>query len=359
MDAASTNKAITSEAMRTDSGRASSRVIVITPSIPEWFEKGLSVQGRWKMATGSPADLSVAPAMTRVRFTGIQLGAKSVEMDEGSVPADAIVLAKRLAWTPRSIEEIMSWLPEQTEQGSQDWLALASQQMDVGLLSDLNLRQRQPLAASDNEAFYRLLKVCSDWRPNVADVEVEPLPVSTSILDPQSLVGRQFGWKMVVKQVVEVPLDSSERGPQLGIPRYYLVSGLVSLNRPLRLRLSEDQVLDYPKQFPVVLALNKLPEGLPVSDSLRRWMDAEGVFAKTWSYVSAESKQAGARQFSPLLIGYSLRDSGPPQDNQPAWPIGWLLMIPVGVGTIGVLWGGLVGWGSKTKSRRPRKLAGK
>lgn len=170
------------------------------------------------------------------------------------------------------------------------------------------------------------------------------LSVRETIVDPKKLVGQGFRLSAVVKQITRVPLDENDRGTQLGLKQYYLLHALVQLDKPIRLKVSDTENLTYGQQYPVVIAATTLPNRWTASENMRRWVDAKCLFAKSWTYQSAKTIDSSASQWSPLLIGVQLNETTAPQSSDTSWPVGWLLLIPVGLATLGLLVAGISGF---------------
>lgn len=289
----------------------------------------------------------------RVGAVGLALDAKRLIQSDGRADLLAgVVLADRLAWYPADENEVVNMVSGGHLDASLA-VELAARGFDVGRFSSLKATQRRPLLPEDSEVFYRLLTIAEDI-PNQDDAPGVGLPIQRSIVDPAELIGRRFRFPMVVKQVTRVPLAAGERGPQLGLQQYYLLHGLIPLDQPLRLRFSEEQRVTFDSHYPVVVAIPSLPAGWAVGDKMRQWATVDAIFLKSWSYESARSRQEGVPQWSPLLVGCGVQPSAPPDTGGANWPIGWLLMIPVGLAIVGVLTGGLSGWTQPGRSR-PRK----
>lgn len=225
---------------------------------------------------------------------------------------------------------------DELERTAEAWATLARTGFDLGLWDNIASRQRRPLLPEDNEAFYQLLnRTSTNW-----GVSPETMVIPNLIRQPQSFVGRNLVAQAVVKQVTRVPSSAGDRATQLGLEQYFLLHAVVPLERPLRLKLNADQRLEYTHHFPIVIATRTLPPGLSVGDDVRQWIRGEGVFFKLWSYQSQKSQQQGLAQWAPLLIATEIGlESAPKPASQP-WPIGGLLLIPLGLSLVFLLWAG-------------------
>lgn len=225
---------------------------------------------------------------------------------------------------------------DELERTAEAWATLAGSGFDLGLWDDIAPGQRRPLLPEDNEAFYQLLnRTSANW-----GVSPEPMVIPNLIRQPQSFVGRNLVAQAVVKQVTRVPSSAGDRATQLGLEQYFLLHAVVPLERPLRLKLNADQQLEYTHHFPIVIATRTLPQGLSVGDDVRQWIRGEGVFFKLWSYQSQKSQQQGLAQWAPLLIATEIGLESAPEPASQPWPIGGLLLIPLGLSLVFLLWAG-------------------
>ncbi|MBL8889802.1 MAG: hypothetical protein JNL67_07465 [Planctomycetaceae bacterium] len=287
--------------------------------------------------------------------------AKNETTDENSEPRILTGIAKRIEWPETSSTSIVELFQrkkiagaasvkdtDQTsatssnqhdQQTANAWIGLGSVGFDLGLWGAVANGQRRPLQPGDNEPFYQLLSASrhSPSAPGIA------LPIRDLIRDPQSWVGHSFAIHVTIKQVTKVPSDSDDRAAQLGISEYYLLHGVIPLERPLKLKFDGQKQIEYRQHFPVVIATLKLPDGVAVGDESRLWVQGQGRMFKLWSYQSLRSQEAGVDQFAPLLVAGDLRLAGPPVDTSTPWPISGLLLIPVGFGLLFLLVFGLRG----------------
>lgn len=324
---------------------AGSTFRVLTRHIPrdwgrlEWQADG---PGRFQWAADSDQALWMVSALT------IDLGVSQVVASAGVAEAsDAEAgprwptgLAKRLEWREDSAVAVTLGLAGAASVSpgrAEAWARLGRAGFDLGLWDSVAAGQRRPLTPADNEPFYQLLRIS----PELTSADAaEPLPIRDLIRQPQEHVGQPFRVQAVVKQVTRVPSDAGDRGTQLGVTEYYLLHALVPLPRPLRLKFDGERQIEYSQHFPVVIATRRLPAGLEVGDQGRQWVAGQGVFFKLWSYQSQRSQAAGVEQWAPLLVADDLQRSGPLDTGNPPWPIGGLLLIPLGLSLLFLLWAG-------------------
>jgi hypothetical protein len=363
---------------------------VLTGDVPELWQQGRweplaagSDRWRWPSPSGAAgselgetSDPVGRPTVSALVFRlgekrlvwGSNLEADSVGSDGGTDlkwAAEVLPtgLAKRLEWPESDSNLILALLGQQATAAPQEvtaqqlrhiaqcWGELGRQRFDLGLWSLLTSGQRRELQPQENEPFYQMLRAVGE----PVSFESSEISVHDLIRQPQWSVGRSFRVQPVIKQVTRVPIQPGERGSQLGIPSYYLLHGVIDLPRPLRLKFAEGRQIDYQQRFPVVIATRQLPNGLAVGDDLRQWVDCEGVFFKLWGYQSLRSKEVGVTQWAPLLIAHRIETSGPPTRASSPWPIGGLLLIPLGASLVLLLGVGLRAAFSRPRSsRRPR-----
>jgi len=275
--------------------------------------------------------------------------AADTEPDTESVDVVPTGLTKRLEWPEDDVNVILETLRQQREslglavtddqlrRTANSWVQLGRQNFDLGLWSVLSAGQRRPLQPQENEPFYQLLRVVGAG----SSLEAEALVVQDLIRHPQLGVGRAFRVQPVIKQVTHVPSQPGERGMQLGISGYYLLHGVINLPRPLRLKFDAERQIEYQQHFPVVIVTGELPAGLSVGDDVRQWVNCEGVFFKLWGYQSLRSLEAGVTQWAPLMVAQRLELSAPPSRPSTSWPIGELLLIPLGLSLLFLLVSGV------------------
>lgn len=355
-------------------------VRVLTPHVPRLWQM-LS----WQPASRGEAEWKPGDAGTKLRASAvvINLGRKQWALkpsapnapdgpsgEESSAdnaePRILTGVAKRLEWPESSTDTIMELLrqkqnaevPSETKQDqpakasdeehhqqtANQWAGLGSVGFDLGLWDVVAIGQRRPLQPFDNEPFYQLLAASRRWpsAPGIA------LPIRDLIREPQSWVGHSFAIHVTIKQVTKVPSDSGDRASQLGISEYYLLHGVIPLDRPLKLKFDGEKHIEYRQHFPVVIATAKLPEGMAVGDNTRQWVEGQGRMFKLWSYQSLRSQDAGVDQFAPLLVTGDLRLAGAPVHNSRPWFVTGLFLIPVGFGLLFLLVFGL--WSLRRRS---------
>jgi len=328
------------------SAPAGSTFRVLTRQVPrdwgrlEWQAAG---PGRFQWSAGSEDGLWMVSALT------FDLGVSQVvasalaadELDAEATPRCSTGLAKRLEWreaSPAAVRLGLASAASVSPGRAEAWARLGRAGFDLGLWDSVAAGQRRPLTPADNEPFYQLLRVSPELP---AAESAQPLPIRDLIRQPQGHVGEPFRVQAVVKQVTRVPSDAGDRGTQLGVTHYFLLHALVPLPRPLRLKFDGERQIEYSQHFPVVIATRRLPAGLEVGDQGRQWVAGQGVFFKLWSYQSQRSQAAGVEQWAPLLVADDLQVSRPPDTGNPPWPIGGLLLIPLGLSLLFLLWAGL------------------
>ncbi len=335
-----------------------------------WYSPEIRTSGIRTPQVGSAESVSAESVSTGSRLnvfaTVLGIGTKGVAkvIDfETQSPTDPLPtgLTKRLGWAggnPLALEALVqgSRFIDRQEAGDssrnlgqlvQSWQTLSASGFDLGLLDSLALSQRRELVPADNEGFYQMLSAVGK-APAGLGFDQE-LPIRQSILNPNKQVGQGFHVFGVVKQITRVQNEAGERGEQLGVSQYYLLHLLVPLKKPIRLNFSKDRKITYQKHFPVVIACRQLPAGLQAGESMRQWISCDAFFFKLWSYQSSRTKDSALDQWSPLLVGFEPKLQSPPGGQQASWPIGWLLLFPVALATIGLLVAGLGSY-----KRRPR-----
>lgn len=307
---------------------------VLVCDLPSWLIDNPTVKGGETLRFESAVHVALA---------GIRMPATTIATSTGRTEYKAVVLGKRLGWYPSSKQEIETVAGAEVESAASDWLGLATRGFDLGLLPPLFKSQRAGLLSTDSEPFYQLLATVGK-RVNQPDQSRAGFPIANAIVSPRALVGRRFQQELVVKQITQVPLGGDERGRQLGLDRYYLLHTLMPLEKDIRLQRRQGKEQLFQQQYPVLVACRSLPEGWELGDQMRNWCRVDGTFVKMWSYESAKSRTQQIDQWAPLLVADSVQPTSAPASPTTNWPIGWLLMIPVGLASLGLLWGGWTGW---------------
>jgi hypothetical protein len=238
-------------------------------------------------------------------------------------PADAVWLAKEVAWHPTEAKEPFVSFGESL---------LGRLGMDVGLLD--NIRSRGRIRSAEREAFYQMLDaagrigaerlnrfaegnlpaVGEAWQRELATATDESrrrlakeiadradegrYSVAPLFNDPDSQIGQLIVVDGAARRVVRVDVGSrpeadgpSDIARRFDIDHYYEM----------------EVFTDDSQNYPLVFCVRELPAGFPTGGSIHIPIRVAGFFFKDWLYHTRGSGQgdaAGGRgQYAPLLIG--------------------------------------------------------
>ena len=246
-----------------------------------------------------------------------------------------------------------SWFPKQSSVPGWQWLS--NQGVDLGELPSLATRDRQPLKASDANAFYSIMAAASHIDADSADFVPPPaLPVDPIDLlsNPKTLIGRYITLPVEVIQVTRVALTDPRRRQQLGSDHYFQVDAVGDLGNVVvkiephkSVDADADSNIDeaetplgpatFENRYPVSMVMRDLPPfleaairehegGSAVISDVNMMVQANGFFFRLWSYQTKYMEQFGDdKQFGPLIIAASLQNL---ENDSPD---------PLGVGVIG------------------------
>ncbi|MGE0757976.1 MAG: hypothetical protein AB7O38_13190 [Pirellulaceae bacterium] len=289
-----TGQVVSVEQVRLDAGLAGRvefaryyRVTMFGPSAEHpWFVYALQVPPTWLQAE----DLRETATASAIFLYG------PGETEGGGALTFA---SRRIAWFPRTAAPQLGIGPAQA------WLAKCG--VDVGLLGELAARNRRPLTADDQDAFYQLLRAMSGGGPPPT-IPTLALEVAPLLVEPERHHGQLVAVTGRARRVTKVRVDSPALRAQYGLDHYYQIDLFVPLDEQV-IRLSKSPLTEaaptFEGAFPVTVCVPDVPAELEVPEQLPLDVQMTAAFFKLWAYPSdyVSSFNPRQRQLSPMLIG--------------------------------------------------------
>ena len=350
------------DASQAESGRpmVGDSVTVVTTTLPEPAAVGDAVRGFGVVieSPSTPPSPSVAaPASERAgdvadqrpRDAEERSGDTEERSGDGTRTGYAVAAAD-LEWTPAEFPHV-------------GWRLLARGGVDLGLLTEVTRRDRQPLMEEDSDVFYTMLAAAArvgDDPPAASPERIEPIELLT---EPASHVGRWLRMRIEAVRVTRVSLaDQPRRQRQLGRDHYFQIDAVGSLGEVrVQIRASDDrqEPITITDRYPVSVVTTELPDFLrnraesvagenavvaPVSIPLA----IDGFFYRLWGYESEfMRRRGGENQFGPLLIAARLEN----REITAADPVGVSRIGWVAAGVVLTAWLLTVLWSVVTGRR--------
>jgi hypothetical protein len=137
--------------------------------------------------------------------------------------------------------------------------------------------------------------------------------------EPAEHIGKLRMYRGTALAITPVIIDNAELKERLGFSRYFQINVMVRLECDLTLTKKREgtEVEESETIFshPATLCVRKLPEGMPVGDSIHENIRFAGFFFKKWGYPIEGFDEKGRRKMrsAPMLIGTEpIWDTGPP-----------------------------------------------
>ena len=222
----------------------------------------------------------------------------------------------------------LRWFPKKP--ASPGWRLLSGAGVDVSELARVADRNKKPLSAKDNDAFYQLLAVSEDIGRSPAAAQAEPIWIQPIDLltQPKEHTGDWVRMRLNIVRVTQVAVTDPQRQKEIGSDHYFQIDANGDLGgtviRVPRPKTSQgDDVGDpilFDGTYPVSLVMKKLPgflrdairqqEGTDaVTAMISRPVQIEGFFFRLWSYSSDfMQRRGGGDQVGPLLMVAKMTD---------------------------------------------------
>lgn len=256
----------------------------------------------------------------------------------------------------------ISWHPNQVSPAlgvTSAKVRFAEQGVDIGELSAI--QDRAKFAGREREPFYQMLatvgRLPSDQQTatvNKTVSELLTLPQDGLMVAPEAYRAEFIDLSGVCRRITRIEIDDADIQARLGIDHYYEVSVFVPIPAPIVSQRPGDESSrkEFAHEYPVLVCVPELPEGVRQGDQLHLSVAMTGAFFKLWAYRTPfmSGEEHTRRQISPLFVAGSLeRDTevSEPQVNQFVFAILLILAFVIGVGvTMGMI------FSRKSSSRR-------
>lgn len=198
------------------------------------------------------------------------------------------------------------------------WALLGRQGFDVGRLGQVIAADRQPLTATEQEAFYGMLAAAERVAGN-ANPPPQPVTVAQLLSGSQALVGQWVRIDLETARLTRIAVTDPRAAQRLGAGRdhYWQIDGFADLG-DVQVKLesleSDGEPVLFDNRYPVSLATVELPATLrqaveaeagrgAVVAMVRRSVTADGFFYRLWSYPSEYARSRGGGQpYGPLIM---------------------------------------------------------
>ena len=202
--------------------------------------------------------------------------------------------ARRIAWHPDRVNEELGVIP--------DHVLLGSMGMDVGLFPQVT--DGAALLAEDRECFYQLLFTVRNATPErIGKQELTPHDFEAWLMQPDEQHGKLITIRGICRQASKVIVDDADIQERFGMSHYYELVVFVSLETDIEFT-RDDGESAYFTEYPIVVCVRQLPEGMPIGPNIREPVQVTGVYCKLYGYRTERfTRESRYVQTSPLLVG--------------------------------------------------------
>ncbi|MCA9184841.1 MAG: hypothetical protein R3E01_23470 [Pirellulaceae bacterium] len=218
-----------------------------------------------------------------------------------------VMAAQRIAWHPTQVDKILGVTAATAE--------LGQHRFDVGLLDDV--QDRRELTHADREPFYQLMgmerQLPDDDRLSVREkmngVHLPSINVAQLLASPDNYRGCRLAYRGVARRALRIVVNDNDIRSRFGIDHYYELEVFVTLDLPIRILTSADDVEGRTlRNFPIVACVRDLPPGMREGEVIREEVTVSGNFLKVYAYPSkflTDRKPMDPEPMmqSPLLVG--------------------------------------------------------
>lgn len=206
------------------------------------------------------------------------------------------------------------WHPQQQSDSlgvSNDQVLLGQLGLDVDRLADVV--HKSPIIAQDRECFYQLMSAVRRVEPEqLAKLGRRTFDIAQFIQRPASASGELFTLEGTARRAIRIQVDDVDIRERFGISEYYEIEVFVPLEKQVRFldpALPPDQEGKVFRDYPFVVCVPALPDGMTTGDDIRTPISFSGFFLKLWAYRTefmsgGQQRTATPRlQQSPLFVG--------------------------------------------------------
>ncbi|MBI1247347.1 hypothetical protein GC197_05810 [bacterium] len=288
----------------------------------------------WKVALDPSKNVIGQP----VSCPGVFLKALS---KEGAKP-DLLFATPKISWHPSK--------PNAALGVTSAIVRLSQQGMDISELSQI--RDRTKFEGMEREPFYQMMTAVSrmpfdEQTPTVGQSvsELMLLPKDGLMVAPEKYRGEFLHLSGLCRRITRIEIDDEDIRDRFGIDHYFELSIFVPIPAPIVSQRpgDEESRREFSNDYPVLVCVPNLPQGLAVGDQLHASVQVTGAFFKLWAYRTPFMSRGdyNRRQISPLLIAASVQNSTGGagfETNQFAMAMLIILIIVVGMGiALGIL----------------------
>lgn len=263
-----------------------------------------------------------------------------------------IFATSKISWHPDRVDALLGVTPAMVR--------LAKQGMDIGELS--YIQDRAKFEGREREPFYQMLAAVGrlPFGQQTPTVELSvsdllTLPRIGLMVAPEKYRAEFIDLAGVCRRITRIEVDDADIQARLGIDHYFEVSIFVPIPAPIVSQRPGDEASrkEFAHEYPVLVCVSELPEGIQEGDQLHLPVAATGAFFKLWAYRSPfmSGQEHTRRQISPLLIAESLKEQsqvGEPEVNQFVLVI---VLILGGVIALGGTMGMIFSWKKHPRRR--------
>lgn len=206
-----------------------------------------------------------------------------------------VMTAGRVAWHPDRENEKAGVGESQ--------LLLSKLGMDFGLFDEV--RGKNGRESIESESFYQLMAALSRTSNDELRKHTDKFDLTQLLGDPKSQHGNLIMVEGSARRIQKIDISGSYYDKRLGIDHYYEVHVFIPLDRPVKLSHASGEPITYRRNFPVTVAVLRLPDGLGEGESMNQRVRIPSVYFKLWAYKSQYVSQYNPdqNQLSPLLLG--------------------------------------------------------
>jgi len=314
-------------------GRA---ISIAAVKVPEELADVLEFSQIYRIEIESEQGATMRVIATSIPSSWVELWSKTQTLDQPMSATGMVVSAggdtePRLIAAPR-----IAWFPaadagDRSSGSVADWALLAQYGFDVSMIEQLRSRDRQPLLAADQPAFYSMLRAASEVKPTD-----QPLPKAIDAADllknPGDSVGRRIRLHCQSVRITRITLNNPDTISSLGSDHYWQIDSLGDLgNVVIRIDPLDENAEPavFENRYPVSLVTVRLPDflaqamgndqpGIARNDvlMLSQQLTVDGFFYRLWSYENdLMQRHGGGNQFGPLIMASQIIDSEPPRTD--------------------------------------------
>ena len=213
-----------------------------------------------------------------------------------------VFAAPRLNWHPQKSSELAT---------TPDQVLLGQLGLDIDRLSDLT--QKSKMTPQDRECFYQSLAAVRHAEPEQLErLGKQEFEIARMIQTPEQVVGELYSLHGLARRAIMIRVQDKDIRERFKLDHYYEIEIFMAMERQVRFidpSDPNDEVGKVFSEYPFVICVPDLPEGMPQGDDIRVPVTFSGFFLKLWAYETEFMSGGRARtakprlQQSPLFVG--------------------------------------------------------